>query len=279
MEVNMLDKDYFDKVMLMVKEIENLDKTGFEIFQDLIINIVIYTEKNISNVVYQKIDEIIISNMITYLIKILNSYLKLLSGSHKISSMILLRTILEIQIKIKYLLFSESDTLYKDFQKNSLISEKIYSEKIDGIQTFNKCSNEETKLSINTLFDQSDVGEISKLSRKKVNFPSIEKMSNELINANLLAEGVYDITYRVTSNYTHANWSALHTENNKYNYEKVDIRLISPVAIFAIDTFEYISEKKFTFDNRMLEYFDIVKKCMINLDKEYLYRSDRIIKR
>lgn len=274
MEYRVNDELYY-KIFNSSREIESLNKTAFDLMIDLYTDILdeysIYLEGEITVDLEHKRNTIVYS-LLNYLLKIMNTYCMFLCGSHKIGAMILTRTITEIFIKIHYLLAVDNEELYTNYINSSLIAEKFYLKELEGMQAFEKEFVEGTKTSIFNLLNNSNIEDVNTLSRKNTPFPSIEKMCEYLIKENIISNVSYNILYRTTSNYTHANWSAVENEMFRNKTSKVDMRLIAPVSIQIIEMLLFMNSKMKNIKDPFKNKLKIYEDAFIILDKTFIER-------
>lgn len=274
MEYRINEKLYY-KIFNNPEKIENLNKVAFDLLIDLNVDILNnyskYLEGEITIDLEHKRDTIIYA-LLNYLLAIMNTYCMFISGSHKVGALILSRTITEIFIKVHYLLEIDDEDVYTNYIKSSLIAEKFYLKELEGMQAFEKEFVEGTKNSIFTLLNNSNIEDVDELTRKNSSFPSIEKMCKYLIEKEIISAASYSIVYRTTSNYTHANWSAVENEMFRNKSKKVDMRLIAPIAIQIVEMLLFIDSKMQNIEHKFKEKLKIYEDAFIILDKTFIER-------
>lgn len=222
-------------------------------------------EKELHNLIAHNFDKknedkfIVISGLLTYSIKILKDVCD--NNMHNtISSRILLRTIMDIFINIKYLLYLEKENpnVWRDFQIYGLGKFKLIYKKADEKYNINEKSHITPKLLealVNDSFDEEtmniDLGYFDKTS--------IIKKFEEVGEKEL-----YDTLYDYDVSYSHAHWGAIR-ESSMLKCDNV----LHQLHIFADEYSQQIS-KSSDFD-----YILIFTKILKVISTQYngIYKS------
>lgn len=264
---------YFD-IFNKVENLPILEKVTYDMTLDMISELDINSDKNKGwNI--NKLDEKVIYAFIIYLFDLLASYLKLLpEDGNMISIFILQRTIMELCIKLKWLVYKNDTEIYIDFMKDSLVAEKLYLAEIENHPEISENFKKGTRESIYRLCDESGI-KIDDLSRKKIGFKNIESMANELIKENLIPRSSYEIVYRTHSNYAHAGWSALQINAFRDRRARVDVGMMVGISLQIIDLFLYINEKYANLRKEFLRDLNLYEESFLILNHEDLRRNNR----
>lgn len=193
----------FSECELYLMEFDKGDKNKMSVFCNDV-------EKELHNLIannFEKKSEekfIVISGLFTYAFKILKDVCE--NNLHNtISSRILLRTIMDIFINIKYLLFLENDkpNVWREFQDYGLGKFKLIYKKADEKYNLNENSHLTPKLLeaiVNDNFDEEtmdiDLGYFDKTSIIK----KFEDVGEKKL---------YDTLYDYDVSYSHAHWGAI----------------------------------------------------------------------
>jgi hypothetical protein len=271
-----INSNLYNDIFNDISKIKDLDRVTFDMSIDLINDLITNMDgKNGWNSKSNK--ETITFGFINYLFEIFNSYLKLLTGSHRSSIMIINRTVVEIYIKLKYLLYKDDEKLYENFIKESLVTEKLYLKDIDNnYSEVSENFKKGTRESILKLQKDSKVENLEELSKKKILFPKIEIMAKELINNNIIPRATYEIVYRTQSSYSHANWSAIQMQAFRENNKSVNTELMAPNSIMIIDLFLYINNIFDKMPDEFIKDLTIYSEAFYKLNEEDLIRKKRI---
>ena len=265
---------YFD-IFNEAEKLPALGKISYDMTLDLIGELVINADNN-GGWDVNKLDEKAIYAFTVYLFDLLSSYLKLLpEDGNMISIFILQRTIIELCIKLKWLIYKDDSEVYLDFMKDSLVAEKLYLAEIENHPEISENFKKGTRESIYRLCNESGI-EIDGLSKNKIKFENIEKMANELIKNDLIPRSIYEIVYRTYSNYTHAGWSAIQMNAFRNTISRADVGMIVSISIQIIDLFVYINKKYNNLKPEFLKDLDLYEKAFLILNREDLRRINRL---
>lgn len=223
-------------------------------------------------------DEAIMGGNLVRLTKLNTSLLQNVC-QHKIEiCFILNRCIYETQINILYFLKNGEENNYKNYVKNSLITEKEFFKNIE--ENIKKRNGEELpieknmKRSILDSFQISDF-EIDELN-KSSNWKNLKKRL-EKINVNDNLAQTYNIFYGLSSHSIHGNWQDLvqhhiNQDNGEFFTLNYDWNSPRPNLLYAVILFNLIICKEFA--NTELQ--SIFKKEIIN-DFKTLYDYQDIL--
>ena len=95
-------------------------------------------------------------------------------------------------------------------------------------------------------------------------------MCEYLIKEYIISNVSYNILYRSTSNYPHANWSAVENEMFRNKSNKVDMRLIAPVSIQIIEMLLFMNSKMQNIEDSFEKKLKIYEDDFIILDKIFI---------
>lgn len=206
---------------------------------------------------------IVISGLFTYAVKILKDVCT--NNLHNtISSRILLRTIMDIFVNIKYLLLLESDkpNVWKDYQDYGLGKFKLIYKKAEEKYNIGEDSHLTPKLLeaiVNDSFDEEtmdiDLGYFDKASIIK-KFEDVGEKE------------LYDTLYDYDVSYSHAHWGAIR-ESSMLKCDNV----LHQLHIFPDENFEQISKSS------EADYISIFFKMMLVISTQYNGISEDFFKK